>query len=1021
MGTGIKRWEGFRGLRTYQPVLQADLRELERVVTEIQRQLGSLIEGDPIGGTTIINNESITNISAALADPTAEVLLTAVPGSATTGMRSDAAPPLNQAISPLWTGLHTFSPSTNDTGVIIQRTAAQTAADLFQILDEDYNVLGVMNNYGLFGINTDAPSAFLTIQAVSTNPTPPVTAPLAWYAVETIVEDAGSEPANGTSVSTWRDISGNGNDLTGVAGSGNTPAYYRAGHAKAPANLATVSFETAFPPGTAWGYFSFPVAGITLNTTDGWTIAFISNDYHSVGVDDPSSLYLLGSSADNNHQQTLQQSATLSEANITCSIGSTPRYYGNNGTWDTAGENYAVFRCEGDPVNSNHNMRMWLNGTLIAQNATSGVYDTTESITYDVLGAHFGSSKSRNLTVSEVIIFDRELTDVEVAALNAYLASRLTGTPLTGGSSYDLTHWTDPDYNVMSRVNDEGWLGIGVDPSYPLDVINTATQARIGYDTSNYYTTAVSATGVVTFNAVGAGSSFVFADAVTFNSGITVTGAATLNGVVTITSTTQPQFIVRYDSSNRLETSVSSAGAITMNAVGASAGFDFTDALTVTTTAATQLGVRYDASNRLDVQVSSAGAVTFDAVGASAAFTLNDSLGVGVSPTSNKFQVLSTTIPQVRLSYDTTHFTTHEVAADGSMVIRPNTDDTSGLIQCLIRPATALTSTTADGRATFAVRRSAGANPTSIICYANGLVEFGGSNGFATDAIIAVRSSVGKSAGIYFAPASSSSTGGTYGGHSNTVTGAYFATTPGATPAASNYVGGVFETALPVLSADVTGLYAAVFRPVGVSASNGARTITETYGWDLQRMPGAAGFGNFTTVYGGRIDQAFNAAPDSCTNDYRLYIDVAKFGSTINNGIFINCDATAGQRAIAIRSQNEYIHSGAVGNLTMAAGTDFVVSINGSDQASIQANLWQINVDPFDFQLPTANGTKWGTSTSEKQAWWGATPVTQPDGSEPVHTTLDTLGLRVDAGGDPYGIVCYENEVVCYDDVVVTI
>src|SRR6185295_179398 len=43
------------------------------------------------------------------ADPTAQVGLTVVPGSATTIMRSDAAPPLSQAIIPTWTGLHTFS------------------------------------------------------------------------------------------------------------------------------------------------------------------------------------------------------------------------------------------------------------------------------------------------------------------------------------------------------------------------------------------------------------------------------------------------------------------------------------------------------------------------------------------------------------------------------------------------------------------------------------------------------------------------------------------------------------------------------------------------------------------------------------------------------------------------------------------------------------------------------------------------------------------------------------------------
>ena len=43
------------------------------------------------------------------ADPTASLGLTAINGVATTAMRSDAAPALDQGISPTWSGTHTFS------------------------------------------------------------------------------------------------------------------------------------------------------------------------------------------------------------------------------------------------------------------------------------------------------------------------------------------------------------------------------------------------------------------------------------------------------------------------------------------------------------------------------------------------------------------------------------------------------------------------------------------------------------------------------------------------------------------------------------------------------------------------------------------------------------------------------------------------------------------------------------------------------------------------------------------------
>lgn len=53
------------------------------------------------------------------------------------------------------------------------------------------------------------------------------------------------------------------------------------------------------------------------------------------------------------------------------------------------------------------------------------------------------------------------------------------------------------------------------------------------------------------------------------------------NGTVVVTSTTTPQLTVAYDGSNSLTVSVSSAGAVTLNATGASAGFTFSDVVTL--------------------------------------------------------------------------------------------------------------------------------------------------------------------------------------------------------------------------------------------------------------------------------------------------------------------------------------------------------------------------------------------------------------------------------------------------------
>jgi hypothetical protein len=49
------------------------------------------------------------------ANPSATIGLTAVNGTAATPMRSDAAPALSQAIAPIWTGNHTFTPASGNT------------------------------------------------------------------------------------------------------------------------------------------------------------------------------------------------------------------------------------------------------------------------------------------------------------------------------------------------------------------------------------------------------------------------------------------------------------------------------------------------------------------------------------------------------------------------------------------------------------------------------------------------------------------------------------------------------------------------------------------------------------------------------------------------------------------------------------------------------------------------------------------------------------------------------------------
>lgn len=87
------------------------------------------------------------------ANPTASVGLTAVNGSATTFMRSDAAPALDQAITPTWTGLHTFSAGVNITGGSLATDSEPTAygiinglAGACSVISDTYGIASCAHN-----------------------------------------------------------------------------------------------------------------------------------------------------------------------------------------------------------------------------------------------------------------------------------------------------------------------------------------------------------------------------------------------------------------------------------------------------------------------------------------------------------------------------------------------------------------------------------------------------------------------------------------------------------------------------------------------------------------------------------------------------------------------------------------------------------------------------------------------------------------------------------------------------------
>lgn len=161
-------------------------------------------------------------------------------------------------------------------------------------------------------------------------------------------------------------------------------------------------------------------------------------------------------------------------------------------------------------------------GDLICRKVTTR--NTTTATSIEVTGTYTSSTSYERLNMRGVAS-----ANFEIGPENGSAGGTLRGLTLGGYSagSSTITPWL--------MITNTGNVGIGTTTiSARAHVISTTEQLRIGYDASNYYSTTVNSAGSVTFNAVGASSSFSFSDAVTCASSFAVTGASTLTGALIV-------------------------------------------------------------------------------------------------------------------------------------------------------------------------------------------------------------------------------------------------------------------------------------------------------------------------------------------------------------------------------------------------------------------------------------------------------------------------------------------------------
>lgn len=131
-----------------------------------QAPTGILASGNATGCASITG--------ATGANPSASVTLSAQNGSASTFMRSDAAPPLSQSISPTWTGNHVFTPGSG-VGVVINGAASSDSLDVNNAASQYAKIIGSSttgSSNGLdvvAGTNSSDAAVFVTNRSGSTS------------------------------------------------------------------------------------------------------------------------------------------------------------------------------------------------------------------------------------------------------------------------------------------------------------------------------------------------------------------------------------------------------------------------------------------------------------------------------------------------------------------------------------------------------------------------------------------------------------------------------------------------------------------------------------------------------------------------------------------------------------------------------------------------------------------------------------------------------------------------------------
>jgi hypothetical protein len=183
---------GLAGDLPYTPSGSISANTIQAAIAELDSESARLTSLAAAGGAALIGNTpagtiAATTVQAAInelagdiaaissgtgANPSASVGLSAVNGSATTFIRSDGAPALDQAISPTWSGNHTFSAVITASGISVTGTTVPGNGTYLPSANTvgfstNSTARGTISSAGNWTINAPGSGVALYVNAVS--------------------------------------------------------------------------------------------------------------------------------------------------------------------------------------------------------------------------------------------------------------------------------------------------------------------------------------------------------------------------------------------------------------------------------------------------------------------------------------------------------------------------------------------------------------------------------------------------------------------------------------------------------------------------------------------------------------------------------------------------------------------------------------------------------------------------------------------------------------------------------------